>query len=502
MNPQRTADGLAQPGSAQGRRQAAAPSADQAPGLPSLGSVSLPKGGGAFRGIGEKFSVSPTTGTSTLVVPVPASPGRSGFGPDLALSYDSGSGNGAFGLGWSLSLPSISRKTDKGVPRYHDDDDDDAEADVFILSGSEDLVPVLVEGDDGWRRVRRHRMVDDVAYVVESFRPRVEGRSRGSSSGPTPRPAWPSGGRSRAATSRPGTAAPRTAACPIRTTRPATFQWLACRTRDAHGNALCFRYKQENGDGVDLDAPHERGRTPATRSANRYLKRVRYGNRVPDPIHDPRPSTDDDAGEWMFEIVLDYGEHDRDTPAPTEQTEWLVRRDPFSTNRAGFEIRTYRLCQRLLMFHHFPAEVGVGDECLVGSLDLSYGGGVDAATRRVGDRVVSSIVSLRAVRLPAPARRVACAGSIPAAGARVRAGGRHHEVHELDPGSLENLPAGVGDDGYRWSTWTARALRASCAEQGGAWSTSANLGEGRFGPMQQVRERSRRPLRSDRERRS
>src|SRR5271157_5886228 len=82
--------------------------------------LSLPKGGGAIRGIGEKFAANPVAGTGSLTVPIVASPGRSGFGPQLSLSYDSGSGNGPFGLGWSLSLPSITRKTDKGLPRYHD----------------------------------------------------------------------------------------------------------------------------------------------------------------------------------------------------------------------------------------------------------------------------------------------------------------------------------------------------------------------------------------------
>lgn len=102
-------------------------------------SISLPKGGGAIRGIGEKFAANPVTGTGSMSVPIATSPGRSGFGPQLSLSYDSGAGNGPFGLGWNLSLPSITRKTDKGLPRYHDYE----ESDVFILAGAEDLVPVL-----------------------------------------------------------------------------------------------------------------------------------------------------------------------------------------------------------------------------------------------------------------------------------------------------------------------------------------------------------------------
>src|SRR5881296_4930 len=106
---------------------------------PVVPSIALPKGGGAIRGIGEKFAANPVTGTGSMTVPIATSPGRSGFGPQLSLNYDSGDGNGPFGLGWSLSLPSITRKTDKGLPRYRDAE----ESDVYILSGAEDLVPVL-----------------------------------------------------------------------------------------------------------------------------------------------------------------------------------------------------------------------------------------------------------------------------------------------------------------------------------------------------------------------
>jgi Salmonella virulence plasmid 65kDa B protein len=99
-------------------------------------SIPLPKGGGAIRGMGEKFAANPVTGTGSMTVPIATSPGRSGFGTQLSLSYDSGAGNRPFGFGWNLSLPSITRKTDKGLPRYQDAE----ESDVFILSGAEDLV--------------------------------------------------------------------------------------------------------------------------------------------------------------------------------------------------------------------------------------------------------------------------------------------------------------------------------------------------------------------------
>src|SRR5439155_22616067 len=83
-----------------------------------------------------------------------------------SLAYNSGSGNGPFGFGWSLSLPEITRKTDKGLPRYFDR----IESDEYILSGSEDLVPVL--NPDGSR-------FEDGAtapgFLIHRYRPRVEG---------------------------------------------------------------------------------------------------------------------------------------------------------------------------------------------------------------------------------------------------------------------------------------------------------------------------------------
>src|SRR5260370_14362812 len=100
--------------------------------------ISLPQGGGALHGIGEKFSPDLQTGTGNFTVPIAVPPGRNGFQPQLSLVYSTGNGNGPFGLGWNLSIPGVSRKTSKGVPLFDD------EKDTFLLSGAEDLVPVPV----------------------------------------------------------------------------------------------------------------------------------------------------------------------------------------------------------------------------------------------------------------------------------------------------------------------------------------------------------------------
>ncbi|HET8970062.1 MAG TPA: toxin TcdB middle/N-terminal domain-containing protein, partial [Candidatus Nanopelagicales bacterium] len=59
----------------------------------------------------------------------------------------------------------------------------------------------------------------------------------------------------------------------------------------------------------------------------------------------------------------------RSSLAPAQP--WAVRDDPFSTYRQGFEVRTYRLCERVLMFHHFPAELGRADT-LVRAMTFTY----------------------------------------------------------------------------------------------------------------------------------
>ena len=104
--------------------------------------VALPKGGGAIKGIGEIFQANEFTGTAALSIPISTTPCR-GFEPQLSVEYSSGAGNGSFGLGWALSIPNISRKTSKAVPKYDG-------SDTFILSNTDDLVPVNSQTQDNW----------------------------------------------------------------------------------------------------------------------------------------------------------------------------------------------------------------------------------------------------------------------------------------------------------------------------------------------------------------
>ena len=85
--------------------------------------ILVPKGGWALQGIGETFAPDLFTGTGNVTVPIALPPGRNGFQPEVNFVYSTENGNGPFGLGWALSIPGVSRKTSKGVPRYSDAED-------------------------------------------------------------------------------------------------------------------------------------------------------------------------------------------------------------------------------------------------------------------------------------------------------------------------------------------------------------------------------------------
>jgi hypothetical protein len=53
--------------------------------LPSLPKISLPKGGGAITGIGEKFDVNPATDTGSTTIPIKITPARNRIKPQLSL---------------------------------------------------------------------------------------------------------------------------------------------------------------------------------------------------------------------------------------------------------------------------------------------------------------------------------------------------------------------------------------------------------------------------------
>jgi RHS repeat-associated protein len=435
----------------------------------SLPSISLPKGGGAIHGIGEKFSVSPVTGTGSVSVPIYTSPGRSGFGPLLSLGYDSGAGNGPFGLGWNLSIPSITRKTDNGLPKYQDE----KESDVFILSGAEDLVPILVLADGILQRKPIPRKIGGVDYNVQRYRPRIEGlfarieRWTNITSGEMH---WRSISKDNITTLYGKTAESRIEdpENPLH-----AFSWMICESYDDKGNAMRYVYKDENSQNIDLSVVSEKNRNDKTRSSNKYLKRIKYGNKTPrQPGEDL--TTHDDT-DWMFEVVFDYGEHYledvKGQPVFVSVIDdnithrWQIRQDPFSNFRAGFEIRTYRLCRRVLMFHHFADNLGTPDY-LVRSTEFIYDPNPVAS-------FITSIIQSGYV-LNADGKTYLKKSMPPLEFGYTKAT-INKEIKEIDPISLENIPYGLDGTRYKWIDLDSEGLSGILTEQGGAWFYKHNL---------------------------
>ncbi len=69
-------------------------------------------------GIGEKFSAGLHRGTGNFTIPIVLPPRHNGFHPQFNLVYRTGNGNIPLGLGWSLSILGVSRKTSKEIPLF------------------------------------------------------------------------------------------------------------------------------------------------------------------------------------------------------------------------------------------------------------------------------------------------------------------------------------------------------------------------------------------------
>lgn len=426
-----------------GTLQAFTPASAATPALETMPRLELPKGGGAIRGIGETFRVNAVNGTTSLSLPLPASPART-VNPDLNLTYDSGNGAGPFGWGWTHDLPSIRRKTERGLPRYFDNETYD-ESDVFQLSGREDLVALEAAG--------RPAVEQRDGYSIRRYAPRIEGsflRIERWTRLDNAEQHWrvTSSGNTTSVFGSDG--ASRIAGRPLGQQRERVFAWLLRERFDDRGNRLIIDYKREDGAGVSWEDAAE-WRPADDQPSQLYPKRVRYGNRTPG------------ADDFAFEVVFDYGEHPDETPGET--VAWKSRLDPFSTYRAGFEIRTRRLCQRVLLFHRFPDEL---QEPVTLVRALSFGYRKDRAAtlltsatswsyarKSTGERVAQSVPPLE------------FGYSLPP--------GTWAGVKPIEDESLENLPAGLDDASVQWVDLFGDALPGALTELADGWTFKPNL---------------------------
>jgi RHS repeat-associated protein len=303
----------------------------------------LPSGEGSIAGLQATFGADNFTGTLTGSIMF-ALPAARGLEPAIALRYNAAGGNGPYGLGFDLELPKISIRA-QTVPRYDGHDS-------YTFSGR------ILEPDRSAAAVRRSD--NGVDFDVSRFRPVIETdftiveRWTRSSDGDVH---WRVTERD-AKVSQFGTGADSRIDDPADARR--VFSWLPTTVADAKGNRILFEYRAEDDAGIP-PAPENTGRD---HRANRYLGAVRYGNY----------QAADGTTAWMFSVLFDYGDYDlsptsKDPAKPVRP--WTVRPDPFSTYRPGFELRTWRRCNGILVTHNFPAELGA-DPVLTRSLTFAF----------------------------------------------------------------------------------------------------------------------------------
>lgn len=276
--------------------------------------------------------------------------GRRDAVPDATLAYETGGSNSIFGLGWSLKLAAISRGNGRHLPRYRDSGPD---SDTFSAVDLGELIPILSQRGGRWQS--ETRTVDRLDVTL--FRPRVEsGFAR------VERWSEPDTGNSYWVTvSRDNVKRVFGRSVDARIVDPADHRriarWLLEEELDSRGHCVQYEYKREDLTGVDDSMIPELHRLASAHpEPTLHIKRIRWGNARPFEPND-----------WLFELVFDYGEHDVDAPTPVERFPWALRPDAFSSYRAGFELRTRRLCKRVLFFHHIGST-----SYLVRAHELSY----------------------------------------------------------------------------------------------------------------------------------
>ncbi len=428
-------------------------------------SISLPKGGGAIKGIDEKFTVNSANGTASYSIPLPFSAGRNGMNPGLSLSYNSGGGNGIFGLGWGCDSPSIQRKTEKKLPEYRDSE----HSDIFIFSGAEDLVPELGKDKNGKYLVTAFSDPGSDSKITR-YRPRIEGGfSRIEKIESNGNIFWRVRTKDNSV-SVFGETNDAKLFNPVPGKTDEIFKWCLEYSYDDKGNFTKYIYKKENKESLASALSEKNrlnGNAPFT---NIYLKKIQYGNKAAYYEGDPLPN------DFLFELILDFGEHEQEKPTSSEIAKWQLRKDPFSDYRAGFEVRTYRLCKRVLMFHHFETETGLEDY-LVRSMDFEYD---ERPHLTYLDKIIQTGYIWNTDGT------LQSKHSLPPLEFTCQKPGFSRQVKELSRENLLHDPIGLDNQVYQWTDLFSEGISGILSEQANGWYYKENLGDGEFSPAKLV----------------
>ncbi|HST46484.1 SpvB/TcaC N-terminal domain-containing protein [Jatrophihabitans sp.] len=271
-----------------------------------------------------------SSGDAKLSYPIDLPKGRQDMAPSLQLSYSSAAGNGWLGVGWDLSVPSVSIDTRWGVPRY----DAGNETETYLV-GDQQLTPLANRGTPQARTAEK------------TFHTRIEGGFNAIvRHGSLPSNYWWE------VTDKEGTRSfyggdPESG--PVAAARLADdagniFRWALRESRDLHGNAVHYDYQTVSDVGV------AGGTVPGRQLYPRSIDYTRSGST---------------AGPYTVTFVRD-----------SELANYTRRADVVIDARGGFKMVTAELLSRI--------EVGFQGQP-VRSYDLAY------TTGAFGKKLLASV---------------------------------------------------------------------------------------------------------------
>jgi hypothetical protein len=229
--------------------------------------LSLPTGPGSIDGLGESFEAQLNTGTLSYGVPIELPKVRGSASPGLALSYNSGNGNGPVGMGWKLEVPKLQRQTDKGLPQY-------AVTDTIIDSTGEELVKLQ---DGAFRCENEGKSVRYEAQADDSWIARLPD----------------------------GSVMLLGATANARLTGPnGTFQWMVSSVTDTNGNRTSYTYQQDSGQIYLASVTIGEHTSLASET---FTSSFSYETGRPDPILDYRPGFSSETKLRLASVTITHG---------------------------------------------------------------------------------------------------------------------------------------------------------------------------------------------------
>lgn len=292
--------------------------------------LQFPEGGGAYKGLDEKFEINPLTGACTFNIPLPFCICRHDFLPPVNVVYSSGNGNGILGMGWTLSVPSITRRTDNRLPKYIDEE----ESDVFVLDGYDDLVPDLTTNNS-----------DDDEYLVKRYRPAIEKDFLRIEKYTYDKNVFWKVTTGNNIVTFYGLNENSRIYNPQKTDR--IFKWLPEVSFDNLGNVMVYEYISEEDKDI--------------LGAMKYLKKIKYGNKMPflPTAQDFIQPKSHAKMEYFYQVVFDYSDN---------------RYDTISNYRPGFNLSINKLLKKILFYNNFDELINKTDPnpYLTKSVNFTY----------------------------------------------------------------------------------------------------------------------------------